>query len=211
MCTIVTIFSALLFTENSAVVISIYRSTVQQPIPVIKGDPYEAWFSVNLIFKFVSYYLLYQPATGGVGSGLSFDQVADDIRRNGVSRFLDYVSSPHYGSSFFVNAAQQYFPQNFQNWKLAPRSVNFGRKVGRWGHQFFPNPNYGELRHIIGSFVISEKYNPITAYNVTWGNEYIGLSLDIRNLRSRINGSEWAFQYSDVFNNYKGIWYSIKY
>lgn len=148
---------------------------------------------------------------GGVEPGLSFNQVADDIRKNGENRFVDYVSSPYYGGCFFVNAAENYSPKNFQNWIFAPESVNFGRRVGRWGHQYFPNPDFGELRHIVGSYVIAEKYNPIIAYNVTWGNEYIGLGIDIINIKSRFNGSEWAFQYSDVFHNYKGIWYSIKY
>jgi hypothetical protein len=166
---------------------------------------FRATFGVKITRSFVA-------SSAGIVSGLSFTEVVADIRETGISRFLEYINDPNYGSCFFIKSVDAYKPENFIIWKYAPKSVNYGRRVGRWGHQYFPNPDYGDLRHIIGSYIIAEKFDPFTAYHITWGNEFIGLGLDIQNIGSRFNGSSgWAFQFSDITRNYQGIWYSIIY
>jgi len=189
----------------------IYYDCVSHTFHLINNPGAGGFYIEANAFEAFTVGLLNNPSGQGVIAGLSFEEVAADIRNGGVDRFVQYLKDKNYGGCFFIKAVDNYSPANLIPWKLASQSINYGRKVGRWGHQYFPNPDYGELRHIIGSFVIAEKYDPITAWNVTWGNEYIGLGLDIRNLRSRLNGAEWAFQFSDVNRNYQGIWYSIIY
>ena len=124
--------------------------------------------------------------------------VAADILDNGVLRFIEYAQDPNYGPEFFLNSIDA-----VQTANSGALVIGFSLKTASWGHLFFGNND--ELRHIIGAFLISEKYGPGEAIAITSGNEYYGfLRHDIRNWINGVdNGS--AFQGHDFAHNRQGV------
>jgi len=84
--------------------------------------------------------------------------------------------------------------------------LNEGRKLQRWGHTNFPGEEYSSLRHTISSFIFAKQYGPLSARLFGFGNEGIGIFIDLNNELQGQPGN--AFQWEDLFNNEKGIWQS---
>ena len=126
----------------------------------------------------------------GQTSGGNMSDVAADIMDNGVRRFIEYAQDPNYGSEFFLNSIDAVQTAN----SGAP-VIGFSLKTASWGHLFFGNND--ELRHIIGAFLISEKYGPGEAIAIRSDNEYYGfLRHDIRDWINLLN-NEIIFQGHD--------------
>jgi RHS repeat-associated protein len=141
-----------------------------------------------------------QQAQGGRG-WLTMDQVAVAIRIGGIRRFIEFVQDHRYGPEFFLESIEQVQTANSEK-QVIPSSVRFGMKAASWGHQYFAND---ELRHIIASFLITEKYDPSVAVAVTSSNEYLGfIQNDIPDLVRGVDNG-WAFQVSDFAHNKQGM------
>ena len=108
------------------------------------------------------------------------------------------------GQNFFINSIESWQTE-FSNSSLLPVDVVFGLKTAGWGHHYFGETD--EARHVIGSFLVAERYGSISANMVTTGNEFYGFfRFDLPNLGDRFSGkSPWAFQAHDYWNNQKGI------
>lgn len=78
--------------------------------------------------------------------------------------------------------------------------VAWGFKAASWGHEYFPNPDFDEMRHTLTGYLATERWGVEIATDVTMGNELLGLWLDIRT-----PGPGTAFEWRDVLNNYRGI------
>lgn len=127
------------------------------------------------------------------------DQVAAQIKEGGMDTFVKFIRDPSYGPTFFLGEIAKASSRNSDN-ILIPSMIRWGFRAQQWGHANFPNPNYGELRHQISSYLAAEKFGVNGAQMLGNGNELIGLYLDIRN-----PGPGSAFEWGDVFNNYEGI------
>jgi hypothetical protein len=138
---------------------------------------------------------------GGYQGWLTMDQVAVAIGIGGIRRFIQFIQDPDYGPSFFLNSITGTVTANSSNTSI-PGPIRFGMQAASWGHTFFPND---ELRHIIASFLITERYDPSIAVAVTSSNEYLGfIQNDIPDLWRGIDNG-WAFQASDLAHNKQGM------
>jgi hypothetical protein len=135
---------------------------------------------------------------GGDEELKSISEVAEDILENGIRRFIEYIQNPKYGPTYFLKSIDAVETSNSEN-----RLIGFSLKTANWGHRYFGIND--EFRHIIGAFLVSEKYGPGPALEITSANEYYGfLRHDIIDwVRGIDNGS--AFQGSDFTHNRQGI------
>lgn len=129
------------------------------------------------------------------------DQVAVAIRIGGIRRFIQFIQDPDYGPSYFLKSIESTQTANSDK-KAIPAPIRFGMQTANWGRTYFEND---ELRHIIGSFLITEKYDVSTATMITSGNEYLGFfQYDIPDLIKGVDNG-WAFQVSDISHNRQGM------
>ncbi len=138
-----------------------------------------------------------------------FNQMAAaefQIRNGGFDSFMDYVLDVDHGTDFFINDIEQI--QLTGIFTRLGSDVELGRQIAQWGHQRLPNAlGLGDLRHQVGSFLLASEVGVGTAELITLGNEIYGLlGIDIPAwIRGR---SSSAFEWHDVTNNYKGLyWY----
>ena len=136
----------------------------------------------------------------------TMEEVSKDIQEGGIEVFKEYIRDPNYGPEFFSNSIDGWSTANSEAWFINDQ-LSFSLKAASWGHNFFPNPNFDELRHTIASFTMASKYGVFNASQFTDANEFLGFFMhDIPNLGSRLSGdSRWAFQFQDFQNNSAGF------
>ncbi|MFM8913638.1 MAG: hypothetical protein ACKOE6_12105 [Flammeovirgaceae bacterium] len=143
--------------------------------------------------------------SAGPDHRLTMQDVANQINgagKAGIGKFLNFILDSDYGPRFFTNSIKSGPETRASGSKLVPESIAFGLKTAAWGHKYFGQND--EVRHMIGAFMVAENYGPISADNITTGNEFFGLiTIDIPNW---INGrSSSAFEFHDLVNNRAGI------
>jgi hypothetical protein len=138
---------------------------------------------------------------------LTMSEVANDIKSADLpmGRFLSYVLDKEYGTNFFLTSIDDWTTTNSSN-SLFPESIKFGLKTAAWGHNYFPDPNHGEIRHIIGAFLTAERYGASKAWDITSGNEYYGfMRHDLWPYLTQQERSNWAMEDKDFHANWIGI------
>jgi hypothetical protein len=135
------------------------------------------------------------------------------ILGSGIDAFMSFILDEDYGPEYFLSDIEKRKTRNSET-KVLPEIVKFGLKAADWGHDMFPNPHYDELRHQIGTFLMCEKYGPLTGIHITTGNEIYGfVRYDLFDLWQSFSNNDWAFEINDLRNNKSGLylWRSYQY
>lgn len=93
-----------------------------------------------------------------------------------------------------------------QHGQYGSQAYQTSRQWRTWGHQTFPGETNSAVRHCVVSCILGSRLGTGIARSAGVVNEAQGLVLDIRNLRSRLNGdSPEACQKEDLANNERGF------
>ena len=147
------------------------------------------------------------------------NDVSKAIREDGFEFFEKSVTELG-GTDFYFNIANT-FEFNSSGWlgdlidgeSLTSYSVKSAFHIAEWTHSKIADgtKEKNALEHLIGTFLIFDRYGPLQSFGVTTANEVRGLYDDYRSgdfenaIKSR-GGT--AFEWSDLKNNLRG---AIKY
>ena len=99
----------------------------------------------------------------------------------------------------------------FRTIKNFKEFYNDARELRIDGHRRFPGTENSNIRHETISYELASKYGSFWTRNAGIANEIQGLILyDIPDISGRLSGVRpWAFQFSDIVANERGIQKSL--
>ncbi len=152
------------------------------------------------------------------------DAIGADIMNNtgtcselGWNKFTSYVDNPDLGKDYFINAAMQNYNDNASgfmgylsnNISGITESIRLSQMTHSWVDASGWTEGKNKMEHLIGMFVIADKFGGSTASSIGTSNEIRGLLINDRQSGQMWNaitgGNNTAFEWRDLNNNEEGL------